>query len=63
MKDHRAAFDVVPDGRLRTYEVDIAAVPAYAGIITRLRLDPVFGGSPGESMELPSISWRPPASP
>jgi len=54
----KVQFPIVPDGQMRTYEVNLASSPAYTGLITGLRFDPVFSGAPGEYMQLAWISWR-----
>ncbi|HVX10703.1 MAG TPA: hypothetical protein VHC22_05945 [Pirellulales bacterium] len=51
-------FQVEPDGRWRTYEVDLSASPAYRGKIRRLRFDPVEAGGVGETVEVESISAK-----
>jgi hypothetical protein len=48
------AFGVVPDGRYRTYRVDLRASPEYHGEITGIRLDPTEGGTPGSHVR---IKW------
>jgi hypothetical protein len=55
-------FAVVPDGKYRTYAVDLSAAPTYRGFIRRLRFDPVATGAPGEFVDIEFISarWRPP---
>ena len=32
------SFSVVPDGEIHVYQVNLAASPEYAGVITQLRL-------------------------
>lgn len=51
-----ATFEVVPDGQYRTYTFDLSRSPEYKGIITRLRIDPVGTGRPGEFVRIRSIS-------
>jgi|GEM_PF-601232 hypothetical protein len=57
--DKRVTFRVVNDGQFRTYAVDLSRVPAYHGLITGLRFDPVETGRPWEYMELVAISADP----
>jgi hypothetical protein len=52
-------FDIVADGKYRTYEVDLSASPEYRGAITGLRFDPVGAGKPGEFVRVKSISFQP----
>jgi hypothetical protein len=47
-------FDVVPDGTMRTYTIDLTRSKAYTGGITRWRLDPVDRGEPGDMVE---VEW------
>jgi len=60
-EDRRLGFPVVPDGQFRDYAFDLATSPAYAGTVTRLRLDPGNGGVPGDFVEIAAISYRPPS--
>ena len=54
--ERRVAFEIVPDGKLRTYAVELSKAKTYAGAITRLRFDPVGVGQPGDTIELESIT-------
>ncbi len=51
-------FTVQTDGKYRTYEIDLAGLPEYKGVITGLRLDPVFSGSKGDGVKIKSISYQ-----
>jgi len=53
-------FPIQPDGRYHTYEVDLASVEAYDGIIAGLRLDPVERGAKGDYVKIKFISFRRP---
>lgn len=55
-EEHSVRFDVIGDGRMRDYEVNLAACPQYRGAIRRLRLDPVDRGTRGERVEIESIT-------
>lgn len=59
------SFQVVGDGRFRTYALDLASNPQWKGLISRLRFDPV--GQKAGSMDLAYLSFttvaRPPAKP
>lgn len=55
----RLDFAVVPDGKTRTYAIPLSLSPAYTGVITRLRIDPSDGGTPGDFVEILSLSFRP----
>ena len=50
--DKRLAFTIIPDGAIRTYEVDLSSHPLYTGLITRLRFDPIQGRTPGDVVDL-----------
>ncbi len=52
----RLAVTVIPDGEIRSYEVDLAAHPLYSGVITRLRFDPVHTQTPGDAVDLYAIT-------
>jgi len=54
--DQSIRFAVIPDGKLRTYEVRLADSPTYRGTIRRLRFDPVATGRPGETVDVEFIS-------
>ena len=56
--ERRVTFPLINDGRFHTYEVDLAASPAYRGKITLLRFDPVLTGTPGDYVEVRFISFR-----
>lgn len=51
-------FAIVPDGKVRTYEVDLSFSPTYQGTIRRLRFDPVETGRPGETVDVEFISAK-----
>jgi len=48
-------FTIVPDGKFRTYEVDLSSSVTYRGTIRRLRFDPVETGRPGETVDVEFI--------
>ncbi len=52
-------FEVIPDGKMRSYRVDLSTSPKYRGEIRRLRFDPVDTGHPGDLVELESFSPSP----
>ncbi len=49
-------FAIVPDGKFRTYEVDLSSSATYRGTIRRLRFDPVETGRLGETVDVEFIS-------
>ena len=54
----RVEFTIIPDGKLHTYELDLASSPGYRGTITGLRFDPVAEGAEGDEVRIESISWK-----
>jgi hypothetical protein len=54
--DRRVTVPIVPDGAVHTYEVDLSAHPLYTGIITRLRFDPIQIQTPGDEVDLYSVT-------
>ena len=57
--ERSVSFDVIPDGKVRFYTIDLAAKPTYSGTITGLRFDPVPAGEKGDFADIVSLSWRP----
>ena len=57
--DRVVSFDIIPDGKVHTYTIDLASAPTYKGTITGLRFDPVDGGEKGAYADIFSLSWRP----
>lgn len=51
-------FDVIPDGTMRTYAVNLSGLDGYAGASTRLVLAPETDGSEGRSVAIERISYR-----
>jgi hypothetical protein len=56
--DQSVRFTVKPDGKVRTYEVDLSHSPTYRGKIRRLRFDPVETGVAGDVIDVESISAK-----
>jgi hypothetical protein len=50
--ERRVTFRVKPDGRMRTYEIDLSKHPLYEGTIGHLRLDPVVEQAGGDTVAL-----------
>lgn len=50
--ERRVTFRVNPDGRMRTYEIDVSKHRLYTGWIGQLRLDPVVERADGDRVEL-----------
>ena len=49
-------FEIIPDQKFHTYELDLSKAPGYKGRIRQLRLDPIESGGPGEYVQIESIS-------
>ncbi len=60
--DRRVQFTVIPDGQVRTFQVDLHSHPLYSGAITRLRFDPIISAVAGDFVDLHSITSVDPAS-
>jgi hypothetical protein len=56
--DQKVRFTIEPDGKFRTYAVDLSASPSYRGTIRRLRFDPVETGGAGEFVDIEFISAK-----
>jgi hypothetical protein len=54
--DKRLPLEIVPDGRIRIYEIDLSSHDLYTGSITRLRFDPIQNQSPGDIVKLYSLT-------
>ena len=54
----KVQFTVEPDGKYRTYEVDLSASPSYRGMLRRLRFDPVTTGAVGDYVDIEFISAK-----
>ena len=52
------SFELRPDGRYHTYEIELSGSPNYKGVITGLRFDPVSDGQKGDYIKIKSISWK-----
>ena len=53
-------FNIIPDGQYHTYELDLASSPAYYGLITQFRFDPVVSAGSGDYANVASISYQAP---
>jgi len=51
-------FNIIPDGRWHTYDLNVSASPAWQGLISKLRYDPVGSGRSGETVDIRSISFQ-----
>lgn len=56
----RQSFTVINDGQFRMYVLDLSTHTNWTGQISRLRFDPVPGGSAGDYVEVLGITSTPP---
>jgi murein DD-endopeptidase MepM/ murein hydrolase activator NlpD len=61
-EDKSQFFTVVPGGAYHSYTVDFSANSAWSGTITKLRIDPVSGGTPNGTIGLQSVNVDPSSS-
>lgn len=57
-EERAAGFELKNDGEFHTYEIDLAALPNYKGLIKQIRFDPVPSGGEGEYIKLEWVRWR-----
>ncbi len=48
---------VIPDGKWRIYSFNVGANPAWSGLISQLRFDPIQSGGPGDYVDIAGISY------
>ena len=51
-------FDIIGDGKLRRYVVDLPKIPGYEYMLTQLRIDPIVGGAKGDEVRVRAIGCR-----
>ena len=51
-----ARLEVIADGQMRTYTIDLGSMPGYHGLMTGLRLDPIANCRPGDRIDLVSLT-------
>src|SRR5262249_58521842 len=49
---------VIIDGRWRVYSFHVGSNPAWSGLISQLRLDPVQSGGTGDHVDIAGISYQ-----
>jgi hypothetical protein len=54
----KQSVTVIPDGTWRVYSFDVGANPAWSGLISQLRLDPIQSGGPGDYVDIAGISYQ-----
>ncbi len=57
----RLTLTIIPDGEIRTHEVDLSSHALYTGPITRVRFDPIISRVSGDRVDLYSITSEPPS--
>ena len=55
----RCGFDIIADGQYHTYELNLASVGTWSGLITALRFDPAMGANTGDYVDVQYISYIP----
>ncbi len=53
--ENRVSFDIVGDGRFRTYKIKLASAPTYKGALNYLMLKPVLKPEKGSSVKIKQI--------
>lgn len=56
--ENSVRFEIIPDGKMHTYTIDLASSAHYTGAITGLRFDPVPNGEKGDYVDIAALSWR-----
>jgi hypothetical protein len=51
------AFEIIGNGKYRTYVINMSDSPKYKGVITQLRFDPVPNGAKGDFVKVRSIAF------
>jgi len=51
-------FTVIPDGKYRTYTIDMASHCDYSGVAEQIRIDPTTSSEPGQSVKIKKITFR-----
>ncbi|MGH7940906.1 MAG: hypothetical protein ACREFR_07550, partial [Limisphaerales bacterium] len=54
------SFKIIPDLKFHRYDVDLAASPAYRGLITQIRFDVFSRINPAATFRMKSVSLGPP---
>ena len=54
----KQSVTVIPDGTWRTYSFDLGGNPAWSGLISQLRLDPIQSGGAGDYVDIAGISYQ-----
>jgi hypothetical protein len=56
--ERRVTFRIKPDGKVRTYEIDLSRHRLYEGVIGHLRIDPIIERAEGDTVEFVSLRAR-----
>jgi hypothetical protein len=54
----KQSVTVIPDGTWRVYSFDVGTNPAWSGLISQLRLDPIQSGGTGDYVDIAGISYQ-----
>ena len=52
------AFDIVGDGKVRRYVIDLPKIPGNEYAITQIRLDPIVGGAKGDEVRVRGVGFE-----
>ncbi|MCA0351957.1 MAG: DUF2723 domain-containing protein [Chloroflexi bacterium] len=58
-EDHSISWDVIGDGALHTYTLDLSQIPTWQGPIGMLRLDPVVAGAEQQTVTIQRLRLLP----
>jgi hypothetical protein len=56
--ERRVTFRIKPDGKVRTYEIDLSRHPLYEGVIGQIRIDPIIDRTEGDTVDFVSLRAR-----
>ncbi len=56
--ERRVTFRIKPDGKVRTYEIDLSRHRLYEGVIGHLRIDPIIDRTEGDTVDFVSLRAR-----
>ncbi len=56
--ERRVTFRIKPDGKVRTYEIDLSRHPLYEGVIGQIRIDPIIDRTESDTVDFVSLRAR-----
>ena len=57
-ENQKYRFAIIADGQYHTYELDLASMSGYEGLISMLRFDPLLNGNAGDYADIQYISYQ-----